>query len=94
VNASAPTPVTSCTGCAACCRAEAQPPFLSTELDRLPPALAAGLSEHASGLPGESIGPCPWLSADGACRHYEDRPGVCREFEMGGEECLRVRGGK
>ena len=25
------------------------------------------------------------------CRIYERRPGVCREYEMGGDECLSER---
>ena len=91
--------VISCEGCAICCHGEAVPPFMATELDRLPRALAAGLddspaeqaAEQAPGPEGQRAGPCTWLSAEGKCRHYEDRPGVCREFECGGEECLRMR---
>ena len=88
----------SCEGCAVCCHGEAVPPFLPTELDRLPRALAAGLDAHAveeaPGREGKHAGPCTWLAADGKCRHYEDRPGVCREFERGGEDCLRLRKGR
>ena len=91
--------VISCAGCAICCQGEAVPPFMATELDRLPRALAAGLddsaagqaAEQARGPEGQRTGPCTWLSAEGKCRHYEDRPGVCREFERGGEDCLRMR---
>jgi uncharacterized protein len=36
--------------------------------------------------------PCLWFDLEsGRCRHYEYRPEVCREFEVGGEECLRLR---
>jgi Fe-S-cluster containining protein len=35
--------------------------------------------------------PCFWLMPEGTCRHYEHRPEVCREFEVGGEDCLRIR---
>ena len=41
---------------------------------------------------GDDYGePCIWLTPDGTCRHYEHRPQVCRDFEMGGEDCLRFR---
>jgi Fe-S-cluster containining protein len=35
--------------------------------------------------------PCIWLEPDGTCRHYDHRPLVCRDFEVGGEDCLRFR---
>jgi Fe-S-cluster containining protein len=36
--------------------------------------------------------PCLWYDAAAKrCRHHEHRPAVCREFEVGGEDCLRFR---
>jgi Fe-S-cluster containining protein len=35
--------------------------------------------------------PCFWLLPDGTCKHHEYRPEVCRDFEVGGEDCLRFR---
>jgi Fe-S-cluster containining protein len=35
--------------------------------------------------------PCIWLKSDGTCRHYEHRPQVCRDFEVGCKACLRFR---
>jgi Fe-S-cluster containining protein len=35
--------------------------------------------------------PCTWLQADGTCKHHEYRPEVCRDFEVGEEDCLRFR---
>jgi Fe-S-cluster containining protein len=35
--------------------------------------------------------PCCWLGPDGECKNYEHRPQVCRDFEVGGEDCLRFR---
>jgi Fe-S-cluster containining protein len=36
--------------------------------------------------------PCLWYDpATKGCKHYEHRPTVCREFEVGGEDCLRLR---
>lgn len=41
---------------------------------------------------GDNNTPCIWLNrVTGQCRDYEMRPPVCREFEMGGEDCLRLR---
>lgn len=35
--------------------------------------------------------PCIWLDPDTRrCRHYEHRPTVCRRFERGSGECLRM----
>ena len=37
-------------------------------------------------------GPCCWLAPETKeCRWYEYRPAICRNFEVGGEDCLRVR---
>jgi uncharacterized protein len=35
--------------------------------------------------------PCIWLTPEGTCKHYRHQPEVCREFEVGGEDCLRMR---
>jgi len=36
--------------------------------------------------------PCVWLDLETKrCRWYEFRPGICREFERGGEVCLATR---
>jgi Fe-S-cluster containining protein len=36
-------------------------------------------------------GRCLALGADNACTIYKTRPTVCRQFEPGGSECVRVR---
>ncbi len=37
-------------------------------------------------------GPCCWLDpTTRKCRWYEHRPEICRDFELGGESCLRKR---
>ncbi len=37
-------------------------------------------------------GPCCWLDpVTRACRWYEYRPQVCREFEIGSWDCIRIR---
>ena len=36
--------------------------------------------------------PCFWLDqSSGRCKHHEQRPEICREFEVGGESCLMFR---
>jgi len=43
-----------------------------------------------SDAPGNS--PCLWLDQETLkCKHYDQRPEICRDFVRGGEECLRVR---
>jgi uncharacterized cysteine cluster protein YcgN (CxxCxxCC family) len=38
-------------------------------------------------------GPCSWFDPEtGQCKHYDYRPNVCEDFEVGGEDCLRFRG--
>ena len=62
-------------------RAMALPDELKRELLTYRDRLAAG-GKHPRG------GVCLWLNeATGGCRHYDLRPSICREFEMGSEEC-------
>lgn len=61
---------------------------MPTELDVLPRSLLAKLPPDDD-APG--CGPCSWLGPDKACQHYTHRPEVCRQFEMGGEDCLEIR---
>jgi Fe-S-cluster containining protein len=38
------------------------------------------------------INPCIWLNlVTGECRHYNQRPDVCREFEVGNDSCRMLR---
>ena len=44
-------------------------------------------------FPPEGKAYCIWFDPDTkGCSHYEHRPMICREFEVGGEDCLRIRG--
>lgn len=63
------------------------------------PELAAEIHEdyarrRAAGLDRNGYeAPCLWLNRETfRCRHHDYRPQVCREFEPGGEDCLRIRG--
>jgi Fe-S-cluster containining protein len=71
-------------------------PLLDPEFVALPRHLRRELVEYRRFLLARDIGddfgwPCIWLKPDGTCRHYEHRPRVCRDFELGGEACLRFR---
>jgi uncharacterized protein len=103
--------IESCEGCgAACCRVVTLPPFRRVfgetgeeawerlrwdRRDLLEGFLEAEKAIKAAGL--ASFGsPCLWLDAEaGRCLHYEYRPQACREFAVGGVDCLdaRRRGG-
>ena len=92
----------SCEGCGACCQFVGHPMFLrlvgadlhvDPHYDDLPEELKSELDDYTEGLTANDWGtPCIWL--DGStklCRHYEHRPEMCREFELGGDDCLRIR---
>lgn len=82
--------VLNCDGCGACCDSQGTPPFSWQGEDRPPARLMWDIEEHMFRYDdGE---PCLWFDeASRACRHYEYRPASCREFRVGGEDCLRVR---
>ncbi|HET6425127.1 MAG TPA: YkgJ family cysteine cluster protein [Planctomycetaceae bacterium] len=95
----------SCTGCGCCCEGIGSPvaiyasrrsfgshhPFRPADL---PTALIAEIDEHFSGLMRgqESQAQCLWFDpVVRQCRHYEFRPPLCREYELGGRACLALR---
>src|SRR5437016_711759 len=81
-------PVT-CSACQACCcrlevmlMGEDEPPAEFTETDRWGGQVMARLDD----------GWCAALDRDTMrCTIYAQRPAVCREFEMGGGECIEER---
>ncbi|MCA9115255.1 MAG: YkgJ family cysteine cluster protein [Planctomycetaceae bacterium] len=98
-------PPATCDGCGVCCEGIGSPVVLYAsrpgELNPhpfrpagLPASLLAEIDSHFAGLrrgeePQER---CLWFdSATRRCRHYEWRPPICREFELGGAACLAVR---
>lgn len=84
-------PVTSCDGCGQCCRNQPFPPFLWSFGDMPPDWAREELARQIVGRVRSEDDPCLWLAEDGTCSHYDERPEVCRDFEMGGEGCLRQR---
>jgi Fe-S-cluster containining protein len=90
-SSAAPPAVTRCDGCGVCCREQNIPPYLD-EIDFIPPALQREVLEarkHEAELAGK---PCIWWDeGTRKCRHHEDRPNICREYEVGGELCMETR---
>jgi hypothetical protein len=83
-----------CKGCGACCRERGYPRFTRAELDRLPAPVRAAYDAAMATLdaPVDDEHRCLWLTADGECEHYDDRPRECREeIEPGDEACELFR---
>ena len=58
--------------------------------ESLPEPLKRRHREYIAELDGNDGQPCYWLDEETRqCMHYEHRPRVCREFELGGEDCRR-----
>ena len=89
--------IESCDGCGACCREQCSPPFIMTdpEFESLPDTIKqsyfAGLDELEASDWRDAV-PCFWYDEQTRrCRHYEYRPEICREFDVGAESCLAWR---
>lgn len=85
------TPPNSCEDCHACCLFCAFPPAATVEdFEAIPQDLRDEIRveyERTRAIDG----PCFWLNQEsGICRHYEHRPPICRDFEIGGDYCLRL----
>ena len=85
-----PLAVLSCEGCGACCESQGTPPFSWLGDDRPPAHLVWDIEEHM--YRWDDGEPCLWFDAmTKKCRHYEHRPNTCREFPVGGKDCVRMR---
>ncbi|MGD9856034.1 MAG: YkgJ family cysteine cluster protein [Planctomycetaceae bacterium] len=96
----------SCDGCGLCCEGIGSPVLLYQSLPGcdgphphrppgLPQSLIDEIDEHFLGLPRgqEPQVCCLWYDpAAKRCRHYDWRPAICRDYELGGDACLRRRG--
>lgn len=82
----------SCDGCGRCCFNQSSPPILLDEMDALPAALRAEIETYLSGPDYDDTKPCLWLNLDTlACKHYNHRPGVCRDYPLAGPHCHAER---
>lgn len=88
-----------CQACGACCAVAASPAYVGltvADVVRLPPAYGGQVLEaptyRALACPG---GRCCALEGQvgesTSCAIYEARPGACRAFEPGGNDCLAAR---
>lgn len=62
---------------------------MPNEIDVLPGVLRREV-ERAQ-VTGVAAGGCLWYDrVKRVCLHYNDRPEVCRQFELGGDECVEL----
>ena len=95
----------SCDNCGVCCEGigspvllyASRPGFVAPHPFRpmdLPQELLDEIEVKFSGLTRgqESMERCLWFDPlNRRCQHYEYRPQVCRDYELGGESCRQVR---
>lgn len=96
-----PPPIpTNCDDCGACCLGQNLLPLTGNMLDAedgvspwIPAPLRQELEAIATGpMFGDDGCACVWLDrATGRCKHHVHRPSTCREFEIGGEGCMKRR---
>ena len=68
------------------------PPFLGHEWRYLAPDLLKEVQTVLDDVRHQDGSPCIWLDLTSLrCMHYEDRPDVCRDFELGGKWCVQHR---
>lgn len=95
-------PIINCDDCGACCMHMGYPPFVAMydhanrkgdpEWLALSPELAAETRQGAVDGRGSNELPCVWFDeTTKKCRHYDLRPSICREFEVGCEACVSHR---
>ncbi len=97
-------PVVDCSGCGACCLhmgfpsyvtasdgQAAEEPWLNMP-DDLKAELLQQMESYVRPLSGELDGICCWYDAQlQRCKHHEHRPNVCRDFQIGSQDCLGWR---
>lgn len=98
-------PPESCDGCGLCCEGIGSPVLLYASRPGLPPQhpfrpadlpqnLIEEIDHHFAGLTRgqEPQDRCLWFDPVGrACLHYEFRPQICRDYELGARACLQRR---
>ena len=91
-------PVMSCDGCGVCCMHMAVPPYHRDEITLLPPEVQADYEAARNARIAQwnahkiDETACAWFDmVTRKCRHYEHRPEICQDFEMGGDECVAYR---
>ena len=81
-----------CDHCGICCLEFPLPPFDANEPVKAPDGLLQELDAYAHSARFCSSYPCFWLDlGSGKCKHYEERPVICRWFEPGCSACDDLR---
>ncbi len=98
--------INSCDGCGVCCLVVTHPPFYSVfgefgeeawerlKRERRDLILEIVVDHRACREEGRPLvgTPCLWYDQETRrCRNYDYRPLACREFDVGGEDCLDAR---
>ncbi len=94
-------PVVDCVGCGGCCLEVGHPGFFWNPATgggvdplwfSLPAALRSELEVYLDGLAEPDLGKtCVWFDPDlRRCRHYDYRPQMCRDFEVGNPKCVQL----
>ena len=95
----------SCDDCGLCCQGVGSPVMLYQsrpewtgphphQPEGMPQHLIDEIDSHFQGLARgeEPQDGCLWYDAAAKqCRHYAWRPKVCRDYELGGPDCLKLR---
>lgn len=95
----------SCAECGLCCQGIGSPVLVYQTDPRLvgphplrpaglPQRLIEEIDDHFQGLyrGQEPLDRCLWFdAATRKCKHYQWRPQVCRDYELGGDACLATR---
>ena len=87
-----------CNGCGACCLHMAVPPYDDDELLGMPDIVRdemVGVRKTRSiqfAIYGTDYIPCGFFNPiTRQCRHYENRPAVCRAYEAGSDSCISLQ---
>ncbi len=94
--------VESCHGCGVCCLQVGHPPYfwhqdrghtVDEYWNSVPDELRKEVIDYVEQLKEPDFGtPCIWYDVESRnCRHHEYRPRVCRDFEVGSIDCIRLR---
>ena len=91
--------IDSCDECGVCCMKHRVPPFtlMDDGIEIVPPGVPGRarilrLLERLEQTDLDNAGTCIWFDAvTKTCRHYDDRPAVCRQFQMGADGCRELR---
>lgn len=83
-------PILTCDDCGVCCMQIGTPPYTGIDGDVPPPWLEWNVNRHCDRLDRRL--PCIWYDLKTRrCQHYEHRPQICRDFEVGCFDCLEFR---